>query len=222
MKRLLQLALLLWSVTAIAQQMQVLDRMLAVVNNVPIFQSDWENAVRWEALMNGRSPESMTVTEQREVFNRLIERELIREQMKGFALKPIGDDEVKQKLQEVRADIKGAASDVGWKKLLAENGLSEGDAVAQVRTQLELLRFLDVRLRPMVRVDYRTIQNYYRNEYLPALQKQGAKEVPLSEVNDKIREILTQQRLEEQTNIWVETLRQAADIRYPKALAQAK
>lgn len=219
MRRLLQILLMMCAVAAGAQQAQVLDRMLAVVNNVPVFLSDWETAVRWEALMQERSAESFTVAEQRDVFNRMVDQELVRQQMKGFELKPISEEEVKRRLEDARSQIQGASTDEGWKKVLAEHGLNEDEAQAKVRSERELMRFLDVRLKPLVRVDYRTIQNYYRNEYLPALRKQGAKEVPLTEVIDKIREILTQQRLTEQTNIWMETLRAAAEIRYPKEAA---
>jgi hypothetical protein len=196
---------------------EVLDRIVAIVNNTPILQSDWELALRTEALMSGRNAESFNDSEQRAVFSRLVDQELLLEQMRGFVMNPVTDEEVNARLQEVRNQAAATKSDESWKQLLEQSGLSEPEVKLRIRTQLEILRFLDTRFRPTIRVDYRTIQQYYRNQFLPELQKQGGPEVPLSEVAPKIREILTQQRLDEQATSWLQTLREQADIRVPGA-----
>ena len=91
---------------------------------------------------------------------------------------------------------------------------------SRVRSQLEVLRFLDSRFRPTVRVEFRAIQLYYREQFLPELHRQGGKDIPLSEVAPKIREILTQQRINEQVAAWLQSLREQADIRIPSAPKQ--
>lgn len=182
---------------------EVLDRIAAIVNNKPILQSDWEMALRTEALMSGRDPESFNEAEQRAVFNRLVDQELLVEQMRGFAMNPVTDNEVNARVRDLRGQTLSSKSDESWQQLLAQAGLSEQELKVRVRTQLEILRFIDTRFRPTIRVDYRTIQQYYRDQFLPELHKQGGGDVPLSEVAPKIREILTQQRMDEQATTWL-------------------
>lgn len=215
MKRILQLAILVVLLSPVlrAQYEQVIDSVVAVVNSSPVFQSDWEIAVRYEGLMNGRAPESFTPDEHRAVFNRLVDQVLVRQQMRGFELVPITGQDVQSRLREVRNQLPGASTDEGWKSLLAQNDITEAEVSERIRVQLEVLRFLDYRMRPMVRLEQRAVSKYYREVLVPDLRKQGIEEPPLSQVSDKIREILTQQRMEEQTALWLQTLREVADIR---------
>jgi hypothetical protein len=215
MRRMLQLVVVVACLAGIAQAGDVLDRIVAIVNNTPIFQSDWELALRGESLLNGRAPESFSEAEQRATFERLVDQELLREQMRGFMITPVTEDEVNAQLQDVRNQIEGAKADDSWKATLQKAGISEEELKSRIRMQLEILRFLDARFRPTVRVDFRTIQKYYREEFLPALHQKGAQEIPLSDAAPKIREILTQQRMDEQVTTWLQTLREQADIRIP-------
>jgi hypothetical protein len=222
MRRLLQLALTVALFAGIAQAGEVLDRIVAIVNNTPIFQSDWELALRSEALLDARNPESFNEAEQRAVFERLVDQELLREQMRGFIVTPVTDDEVNARLHDIRKQIDGGKSDENWTQMLAKAGVTEAELKTRIRTQLEILRFVDARFRPTVRVDYRTIQTYYREQFLPELHKQGGRDMPLSDAAPKIREILTQQRIDEQVTSWLQTLREQADIRIPSAPQNAE
>jgi hypothetical protein len=216
MRRFLQHVALLVTIIstyAFTQNDRVIDSVVAVVNSSPIFQSDWEVAVRFEALMNGRSPEAFTPDEQRGVFNRLVDQILIHQQTRGFELAPISTDEIQERVREVRAQLPGASREDVWNKILVQNGITAEEVADRLRSQLEVVRFLEYRMRPMVRVDQRAVTQYYREQFLPELKKQGGQEVPLAQVSDKIREILTQQRMEEQTALWLQTLRDTADIR---------
>ena len=217
MKRFFQfVAVLLISVASMsAQPTEVLDRLIAIVNNAPILQSDWEMALRCEAMMAGRKPESLSAGEQRDVFNRLVDQELIREQMRGYSVTPVTDGDINARIVQVRDEFK-VNSDADWKRLLETSGVSDADVRAKVKSELEVLRFLDARMRPMVRVEFRSIRDYYRDHYVPELQKQGVQPAPLADVSDKIREIITQQRMDEQVTAWLQTLRDGADIRFPK------
>src|SRR6478609_3876937 len=109
MRRLFQIAVVVACLAGMARAGDVLDRIVAIVNNTPIFQSDWELALRSEALLNGRNPESFNEAEQRAAFERLVDQELLREQMRGFMLTPVTDDEVNTQLLDVSKQIEGAA-----------------------------------------------------------------------------------------------------------------
>jgi hypothetical protein len=215
MRRVVQLALLvlLGCSVALAQNEEVLDRIIAVVNNSPIFQSDWELALRCEALMDDRAPDSFSEAEKQQVFSRLVDQQLIQQQMKEYPAVPVTDAELQTRLSEIRKQVPQAQTDAGWQQLLDGDGLTQADVLDRVRRQIEILRFLDLRLRPLVRVDFRSVTQYYRDQYLPELRRRGAKDVPIAEVSDKIREILTQQRLDEQIQAWMQSLREGSEIR---------
>lgn len=220
MQRFCQFVLLLASLTSMALAGEVLDRVVAIVNSTPIFQSDWELALRCEALLDGRSPETLSPAEQRDVFDRLVDQELLREQMRGYMTTTVTDEEVNARLAEIREQVEAGKTDTQWKALLKKADVSEEELKSRVRSQLEVLRFLDSRFRPTVRVEFRAIQLYYREQFLPELHRQGGKDIPLSEVAPKIREILTQQRINEQVAAWLQSLREQADIRIPSAPKQ--
>jgi len=201
-------------VTANAQE--IVDRVIAVVNNTPILQSEWEDEWRCEALMAGRPPESYTTGGQHEIFERLVDQELLQQQMKGYFLRPVTPEEVQAKLAEVRKDL--ADDDAAkWQGLLKNAGVAEDEVKVFLQRQLELERFLDVRFRAGIRIDQRAVTNYYNEQFLPQLRKAGAQDVPLEKVSSKIRQILREQQMQELVTTWLQTLRDQADIHVPDA-----
>ena len=56
---------------------ETIDRVVAVVNAHTILLSDWDTAVRLEALLNHKPLESVTATSRRAAFERMIDQELL-------------------------------------------------------------------------------------------------------------------------------------------------
>ena len=75
------------------------------------------------------------------------------------------------------------------------------------------MNFVEVRLRPNVHIEPEDIESYYKNRLLPDLQQNGSKAIPLAEVDSRIRELLTEQHIDELLDAWLHNLRQQADIR---------
>lgn len=196
---------------------EVIDRIVAVVNNTPVLLSDWDEAWRCEALLAGRAPESYSATEQHEIFDRLVDQELLRQQMHGYLLPAVAEEDLQSRLQEVRTQLTGG-KDGQWATLLRRAGVTEEEAAYHVRRQIEIERFVDVRFRAGIRIEDRAITRYYNDVFRPQLYRAGGKEVPLDEVSGKIREILTQERMEEQLAAWIQTLREETEIRIPQAI----
>ena len=74
------------------------------------------------------------------------------------------------------------------------------------------MNFVEVRLRPNVHIQEDDMESYYQHQLLPDLQKNGGKPVPLGEVEPRIRELLTEQRMDEMLDAWLHNLRQQAEI----------
>jgi peptidyl-prolyl cis-trans isomerase SurA len=214
MRKLLTTVLLLCTAVSWvpARAGDVLDRIIAIVNKNPILLSDWDEALRCEALLGGRTPQSYTAEEQQAAFQRLVDQELLREQMRSYLLPPIADADVQARLNEVRKEL-APGDETKWRTLLQQAGVSEAEVFDRLRTQAEIDRFLDVRFRSGIRIDDRSVTRYYRDDFLPELRKAGGGDVPLESVAGKIREILMQQHIAEQLTAWLQTLREQTDIR---------
>ncbi len=210
MRRCLQAVLLLLACAGLLRG-EIIDRIVATVNGQPILQSDWEIALRCEAFLDQR-PLRFTPEAAQASLERLVDQELLGQQVRSYRLPPPNEEEVRSRMQEIRRQIPGAAGEAGWRSALERYGLSESEVEARVKEQLEILRFVDVRLRPTVHVGRRAIEEYYRDTLLPQLKQKGAKEVPLEEVSGKIEEILSQQRLDARLAELLHDLRQQSDI----------
>jgi peptidyl-prolyl cis-trans isomerase SurA len=200
---------------------QVIDRIVATVNGRVILQSDWDEALAYEALLNGQPSSEMNSDERRAVLDRLIDQELLREQMKTAVIAHMTEAEAAERVAAARQQYPEAATEAGWQALLAKFRLTEKDLLAHVQQQADLLRLVDARLRPSVQIDSKTIEAYYRDKFAPQRKQTGAGDVPLAEVSSKIRELLTEQRVTELLVSWLQTLRSESEVRIPASPSNA-
>jgi parvulin-like peptidyl-prolyl isomerase len=191
---------------------EVLDRIVATVNHHIILQSDWEDEISFEAFSQGHSPEQVTVQDRKTALDHLIDQELLREQMQGAGIPRVSGDELNQRIAEIRRQFPAASSDAAWKALLQQYGLGENELRARVSVQLDLMRLVNARLRPTVQIDEKSIESYYNQQLLPQLRQSGSKDVPLAEVTPKIKELLTEQRVNQLLVSWLQNLRAGSEI----------
>jgi len=190
---------------------EVLDRMVATVNGRAILQSDWNDELRYECFMSARSLGDLTAEDRRAVFERLIDQELLREQMRYTDFKPAGAEEISIQVDELKKQYAGGHSGESWDAGLAAYDISEKDVAAHVAIELNALRLVDARLRPTIQIDAPAVEDYYKKELLPKLP--AGKQISLPEATPKIRELLVQQKMNELLSSWLESLRSQANIR---------
>jgi hypothetical protein len=208
----LLLALLALAPSAVAE---VVDRIVATVNGRVILQSDLDEALCYDALLTGRSVADFTDDELRATLDRLIDQELLREQMKSADFRHATDTEVSARIADARKQYPQAVTDDSWRSLLARYHISEKQLFAHVRQQIDVMRLVDARLRPAVQIDTKSIEAYYRDQFVPKLKQSGAFEVPLPEVSAKIRELLTEEKVSEMLVSWLQTLRSEGQVHIP-------
>ena len=196
---------------------EVIDRIVATVNRSVILQSDWDEALSYEALLNNRSLSSFTDDDRRAVLDRLIDLELLRGQMNSADFLHATDGEVTARIADARKQYPHAASDDAWRALLASYRLTEKDLFTHVRQQIDVMRLVDARLRPAVQIDSKSIEAYYREQFVPKLRQSRASEVPLAEVSARIREVLTEEKVSEMLVSWLHTLRSEGQVHVPGA-----
>src|SRR5215471_7423906 len=195
-----------------SQAADLIDRIVATVNGHVILQSDWDDAVRFEAFVDGRPLGQLTDQDRGRALEGLIDQELLREQAQGADSPQPPADEVQRRIQEIRSQ-QGATSQESWQAALARYGFSEKSLQARVTHDLRVLRQVEARLRPNVQIDPQSIESYYRDKFLPQLRGVGAQDVPLAQVAAKIREILTQEKVNQLFSAWLQSLRAESKIR---------
>src|SRR5579863_5191983 len=158
----------------------VLDRIVATVNRQIILQSEWQDAVRYEAFVDGRSLDQVEAADRKAALDHLIDQELLLEQMRSSGYPHASDEEVARRVQEIRKQYAGAETETGWQTALARYGLTENELKQRVALQVDLLGLVDARLRPNIVIDSKSIESYYNQELLPKLRQSGAEQVPLA------------------------------------------
>ena len=211
--RIVALCILFMTGTAVYAA-DVIDRIVATVNGHVILQSDWDDAVRFEALLEGKPLAQVSDQDRGRALDRLIDQELLREQAQGSETTAAPDDEVRARIQEIQKQQSESTAS-GWQAVLARYGFDEKQFETRIAHDMVILRQVEARLRPSVQIAPQNIESYYRDTFLPQLKKLGAQEVPLAEVSGKIREILTQQKVNELFGSWLQTLRSESKISGP-------
>ena len=194
---------------------EVIDRIVATVNGRIILQSDWDEALSYEALLSGRALSFFTDEDRRAVLDRLIDQELLAEQMKSASFKHASEEDAAAEIAEVRKLHPDAATAEGWQALLARYGVTEKALMDHVEQQIDLMRLVDAHLRPAVQIDSKSIEAYYRDKFVPQLKQSGSGDVPLADVSGQIREILTQEKVSELMASWLQSLRAESKVSLP-------
>jgi peptidyl-prolyl cis-trans isomerase SurA len=194
---------------------ELVDRIVAIVNGHIILQSDWDEGLSYEALLTNRRLADFTDDERRTILDRLIDQELLRQQMKSSDFAHATDTEVGARVAEARKLYPQATSSDAWQSILAQYHLTEKDLITHVREQIDLMRLVDARLRPTVQIDSKSIEAYYREQFVPQLKQQGSREVPLADVSAKIREVLTEKRVNELLLSWLQSLHSEGRVQTP-------
>ncbi len=196
---------------------QVVDRVVANVNGHVVLQSDWEQEVAFEAFSNARDPDSFTAAERNAALDRLIDQELLREQVRPS--QPAAADEVAARLAEVRKLQPDCATDAGWHAKLQRYGLTQSWLEKRLSDQIQLMKLVEDRLRPSIQIDQRAVETYYRDQLLPEMKRAGSRAAPLTEVVGRIKELLAEQKMNELLSGWLASLRSGSQILTPESKA---
>ncbi len=215
-KRCALAAFLSMALTAWCAAGPIVDRVVANVNGHVVLQSDWEEEVSFEAFENGRSPDSYTAPERKAALYRLIDQELLREQVRPSL--PAPADQVAARVAEVRK-LQPISTDEDWRAILHRYGLTQPALEKHFGDQIQLMRSVEDRLRPSIQIDQHAVETYYQNQLLPELKKAGSNAKPLTEVYGRIRTLLAEQRMNELLSGWLASLRSGSHILTPESHA---
>jgi len=190
---------------------ETLDRIVATVDRHAITRSQVEQEAKFTHLINAvKRP----ITREDEVaaLSRLVDRSLVSNQIAVFGAIPISREDLDTRISEIRKQIPGAETNLGWVRLLGENGLTQEDVSKRLAQEIETLRFIDLRFRSEVRVGPRAIQTYYDTKFVPEMKSKNLALPPLDQVQDQIEAILREERVNSLISDWLKSLRNQSRI----------
>jgi len=202
--------------TAAAPQAEVLDRVVAVVNNQAILASELDEEVRLAVLDPGQA--GLGVLTRQKALEQLIARALIQQQIRQEDIQAVEPSpaEVKARLEEIRKEVpacvhQNCASDSGWSAFLAAHGLNPERVEIYLRYRLEILRFIEQRFRQGIRIAPEEIEAYYRQTLRPQYAT-GEAVPPLEKVAPRIEEILLQRQVNALFDGWLDNLHKQGEV----------
>jgi peptidyl-prolyl cis-trans isomerase SurA len=198
-----------------ANEPQMLDRVIAVVNNQAILASDLELEMRIFRLLplgdegDATQPKSL----ERLTTRTLIEQQIVQEDPHGMDITPA---ELEAGLAELRQSLpackhRDCTTPAGWSAYLATLGLTSDRVADYWSHRMAVLRFIEQRFRSGVRIAPEDIQKYYRETLVPLYDK--PKDAPtLDKIGPRIQEILLQQQVNALLNDWLKSLQDQGQV----------
>jgi hypothetical protein len=196
---------------------QIVDRVVSNVNGHVVLQSDWEQEVSVEAFSTARDPESFTSSERSAALDRLIDQELLREQVRPS--QPAPAEQVAARVAEVRKLHPDCITDQDWHAKLQRYGLTQSSLEKRLGDQIQLMRLVEDRLRPSIQIDQRAVETYYNDQLLPDMKRAGSRATPLPEVFGRIKDLLAERKMNELLSGWLASLRSGSHIATPESSA---
>jgi hypothetical protein len=190
---------------------EVLDGIAVTVNGRAILQSDWQDEVRYECFVAGRPLANVTGQDRKDALDRLIDQELLREQMTAADLKSASSEDIEKQFVVMKSDYARDHGATSWDVALIRYRLTEADIKNHIGLEIVQLRLVDSHLRPSIQVDTAAIDAYYK-EHMTA-PAAGGQTISLKDATPKIRELLTQEKMNQLLTTWLESLHSQAQIK---------
>jgi len=188
----LALSALLLGCAASAQEL--LDRIVARVENDVILLSDVRLLSSYQLLVDGKAEGDP------EILDRLIDQWIVHNEASVARTPQPSDTDIDRAAQRL---VQGFSSQADYETRRKLAGLTEADVRRVTAQQLFLNNYLDSRFRPTVQVGEPEIQDFYKNALLPRAQARGTTPPSLDAAHDYILEALVQRGINEQADRWL-------------------
>jgi hypothetical protein len=186
-----------------------IDQLLAAVNGKVITQGDLD---LWRSLNSVVSFDKSAAPVSREnEIDRLVDQELMRQELKDFSLSQEDESKVQARLQSLRDAY---AERGGLPLFLQRLGLQESELISYLQLESSIMKFVDFRFRPFVRVSEEEIKAYYEKRLTPQLEKAKLALPPLAQISARIEEILKEEKVNAALDQWIKEIRRNSRIEY--------
>jgi hypothetical protein len=180
------------------QAQEVVDRIVARVENDVILLSDVHALTRYQQFLDGKSETDA------QILDRLIDQWIVRTEADVSHSPRPSEADIDRGLSRVRDSF---GSEQEYEVRRKQAGLSEQDVRSMVASQLYLSNYLDSRFRPAVQIDPKKIEDFYQTSIVPRAKARGQEPPTLDAARDSIQEALIQNGINQQAEQWLKESR---------------
>jgi hypothetical protein len=190
-----------------------IDRLLVAVNGNVITEGDLSLARSLnEVILYDQSAQPNSRDNE---IDRIVNLELMRQELQSFSMTQEDESRVEARLQSLRDVYEGKG---GLPLLLQKLGLQESELMAYLRLQSAIMKFVDFRFRPFIKVSDKEIRTYYTERLAAQLEKAKLPLPALTQVSGRIEEILKEEKINAALEQWIKEIRRNSRIEYFNAV----
>jgi parvulin-like peptidyl-prolyl isomerase len=195
---LLSLIAPLLAAAPLVHAQELIDRIVARVENDVILLSELRALSRYQQLVDGKAESD------EQILDRLIDQWIVRNEADTARFPHPSDVDVAHGVERLQASF---ASPEEYETRRKQAGLSNVDIRNMVASQLYLSNYLDSRFRPSVQVDAKEVEDFYQNAVVPRAKARNQAPPALDASRDYIQEALVQRGINEQADRWLKESR---------------
>ena len=177
---------------------EVIDRIVARVENDVILLSDIHQLAEYQVFVDGKAESD------EQILERLIDQWIVRTEAVAARFPQPSDQDVQRSLARLKRSFSDSESFEERKK---QSGLTEEEILRQLKSQLYLSNYLDSRFRASIQIDDDAIADFYKNRVVPRAESRGQTPPTLEAAHDFIQEALVQRAINEQADKWLKESR---------------
>jgi len=177
---------------------EVVDRIVARVENDIILLSDVRELEEYQELVNGKSESESAIVD------RLIDQWIVRSEAQLSRFPEPKSEEIDREVARV---VKSFASPEEYEARKNQSRLNDAEVRKIVTAQLYLNSYLDSRFRPSAQIDEKAIEDFYQNAVVPRAKARGQEPPTLDASRDIIQDALVQSDIDEQAARWLKESR---------------
>ncbi len=201
---------LLITLSSLAAQGTIIDRTAIIVGNHVIKDSDIDRDIQVTSFLNNEQP-NFGPSSRKQAANRLIDQELIREEIRSGKYPVAPQSEADNLLAQIRKQR--FATDAEYRRALQQHGITEAELKDRLAWQLTVLRFIDTRFRPAVVVSDDEIQQYY-NAHRAELHRAHPDAKGLEDLKPEIEQTIAGEKVNKLLDEWLDQTRKQTRIEY--------
>jgi hypothetical protein len=192
--RVVLAAVLVANAAGLIGAQEIVDRIVARVENDIILLSDVRALSRYQQFLDGKSETDG------QILDRLIDQWIVRTEADVSHFRQPSEADINRSLELLR---KSFASTEEYEARKKQAGLSDVEIREMAAAQLYLSNYLDSRFRPGVQIDPKTIEDFYEKSVVPRAKARGQEPPPLEDAGELIQEALVQRGINDQADQWL-------------------
>jgi len=196
--RVMLLGLLMAGLCAQVAAQEVIDRIVARIEDDVILLSEVQELRQYQKFVDGKSESD------EQILDRLIDQWVVRSEAETSRFPRPSDADIRRNVERLKASF---ASPTEYESRKKENGLSDGEIRKLAASQLYLGNYLDSRFRPSVQIDAKAVEDYYQNGVVVRAKARGQQPPTFEASREYIQEFLIQQGINEEADRWLKESR---------------